>query len=524
MSREVIIAQGAGFCFGVARATAAVEREIAAHAPGERIFTLGRLIHNEIYTRRLQEGGVEVIGTEDIPRLCGEAREDAPVRVFIRAHGMTAGTEALLHACAARNPYFTFTDCTCSFVKKIHRICAEQSELCRAAREATGQDDRFLLVLGSADHPEVVGFLSRFEGEKHVFSSAAELESLLRNSENAAKWGSRTPILVAQTTHNLKEWEMSKKILKNLFTNSLIFDTICSVTESRQQEAAALARECDLIIVIGGRDSSNSAKLFSICKSICADTVWVERAEELQDRIPLSRRMAGTHRKVGVVAGASTPRDIIEEVANNMSEQAQNENFAELLEESALKTIKTGDTVVGIVTAITPGEIQLDLGTKVTGVIKLDQITDDPAAKLDQMFKIGDEVEAFVIRVSDVDGFATLSKKRVDSDKNWKKIEEAYETQETVEGKVILVNKGGVVALVDSNQVFIPAAHSGVPRDGDLNTLVGQTVSMKIIEIKDNKKAKGSIRKVLQEQRNAREKEFWENIEDGKGIRAWSRA
>ena len=445
MSREVIIAQGAGFCFGVARATAAVEREIAAHAPGERIFTLGRLIHNEIYTRRLQEGGVEVIGTEDIPRLCGEAREDAPVRVFIRAHGMTAGTEALLHACAAHNPYFTFTDCTCSFVKKIHRICAEQSELCRAAREATGQDDRFLLVLGSADHPEVVGFLSRFEGEKHVFSSAAELESLLRAPGNAVKWGSMTPILVAQTTHNLKEWEMSKKILKNLFTNSLIFDTICSVTESRQQEAAALARECDLIIVIGGRDSSNSAKLFSICKSICADTVWVERAEELQDRIPLSRRMAGTHRKVGVVAGASTPRDIIEEVANNMSEQAQNENFAELLEESALKTIKTGDTVVGIVTAITPGEIQLDLGTKVTGVIKLDQITDDPAAKLDQMFKIGDEVEAFVIRVSDVDGFATLSKKRVDSDKNWKKIEEAYETQETVEGKVILVNKGGVI-------------------------------------------------------------------------------
>lgn len=172
--------------------------------------------------------------------------------------------------------------------------------------------------------------------------------------------------------------------------------------------------------------------------------------------------------------------------------------------------------MVGIVTAINSGEIQLDLGTKVTGVIKIDQITDDPAAKLDQMFKIGDEVEAFVIRVSDVDGFATLSKKRVDADKNWKKIEEAYETQENLEGKVILVNKGGVVALVNSNQVFIPAAHSGVPRGGDLNELVGQTVSMKIIEIKEGKKAKGSIRKVLQEERNALEKEFWANIEEGK--------
>lgn len=516
MNGEVIVARNAGFCFGVARATAAVEREMQQHKPGERIFTLGRLIHNETYTRRLQEGGVGVIGIADIPRLCDEAHAEAPVRIFVRAHGMTAETEALLDDCSARNPWFSYTDCTCSFVKKIHRICAEQSALCLDSRNRTGADDRFLLVLGSADHPEVIGFLSRFDGEKHVFSSAEQLEQWLHDGENCSRWASMTPVLVAQTTHNLKEWEKSKKILKNLFTNSLIFDTICSVTESRQREAAALARECDLIVVIGGRDSSNSAKLFSICKSICADTVWVERAEEVPTWRPSCCRTAAIHRKVGIVAGASTPRDIIEEVANNMSEQVQNENFAELLEESALKTIKTGDTVVGIVTAISPGEIQLDLGTKVTGVIKLDQITDDPAAKLDKMFKIGDEVEAFVIRVSDVDGFATLSKKRVDSDKNWKKIEEAYETQEPVEGKVILVNKGGVVALVDSNQVFIPAAHSGVPRDGDLNSLVGQTVTMKIIEIKDGKKAKGSIRKVLQEQRNAREKEFWENIEEGK--------
>lgn len=519
---EVTVAHNAGFCFGVARATAAVEQEMRTHPPGERIFTLGRLIHNETYTERLRAGGVAIIGVEDIPRLCAEATPEAPVKVFVRAHGMTAETEAELRASAAANPAFSFVDCTCSFVKKIHRICAEQSELCAAARAEQGRDDRFLLVLGAAEHPEVVGFLSRFAGEKVVFGSAEELERLLNDPENRERWRKMTPVLVAQTTQNLKEWEKSKKILENPFTNSFIFDTICSVTESRQQEAATLARECDCIVVIGGRASSNSAKLFAICSRICADTVWVERADELSTYIPslrqaaIARRRNGSHLRVGIVAGASTPHDIIEEVANNMSEQALNENFAELLEESALKTIKTGDTVVGIVTAINSGEIQLDLGTKVTGVIKIDQITDDPAAKLDQMFKIGDEVEAFVIRVSDVDGFATLSKKRVDADKNWKKIEEAYETQENIEGKVILVNKGGVVALVNSNQVFIPAAHSGVPRGGDLNELVGQTVSMKIIEVKEGKKAKGSIRKVLQEERNAREKEFWANIEEGK--------
>ena len=236
--------------------------------------------------------------------------------------------------------------------------------------------------------------------------------------------------------------------------------------------------------------------------------MWVERADELDKRVPLACQ------RVGIVAGASTPHDIIEEVTNIMSETL-NENFAELLEDS-LKTLNTGDTVTGIITSISAAEIQLDLGAKVTGVIKLEQITDDPSAKLNEMFKIGDEVEAFVIRVSDRDGFAELSKKRVDSDKNWQKIEAAYESQETLEGKIIAVNKGGVEALVYDNRVFIPAAHSGVPRDGDLSALVGQTVKLRILEITDRKRAKGSIRLVQRDERRAREKAFWEEIEEGK--------
>ena len=192
-----------------------------------------------------------------------------------------------------------------------------------------------------------------------------------------------------------------------------------------------------------------------------------------------------------------------------------NENFAELLEES-LKTLNTGDTVTGIITSISAGEIQLDLGAKVTGVVKLEQITDDPSAKLSEMFKIGDEVEAFVIRVSDRDGFAELSKKRVDSDKNWQGIVAAYEAGENLEGKVISVNKGGVEAIVRDNRVFIPAAHTGIPREGDLSTLVGQTVTLRILEIGDRKRAKGSIRLVLRDQKRAQEKSFWEEIEEGK--------
>ncbi len=502
----VIVAKNAGFCFGVARATKAVETEMADHPAGERIFTLGRLIHNEIYNRRLAAGGVTVISAEELPRLAAEATPEAPVKVFVRAHGMTEETEALLTDLSAANPAFSFVDCTCSFVKKIHRICAEHNELNENARRETGKDDRILAVLGSADHPEVVGFLSRFEGRKAVFGSAAEFEALIADGTIPTD-GSLSPVLVAQTTQNITEWEKTKKIYNLNFKCPYIYDTICSITDSRQTEAAELARKCDRIIVIGGRDSSNSAKLYSICKNICADTVWVERAEELpNESLPYHR--------IGIVAGASTPHDIIEEVTNKMSE-TMNENFAELLEDS-LKTLNTGDTVTGIITSISAGEIQLDLGAKVTGVIKQEQITDDPSAKLSEMFKIGDEVEAFVIRVSDRDGFAELSKKRVDSDKNWQSIVAAYEAGENLEGKVISVNKGGVEAIVRDNRVFIPAAHTGIPREGDLSTLVGQTVTLRILEIADRKRAKGSIRLVLRDQKRAQEKAFWEEIEEGK--------
>lgn len=503
---EIIVAKNAGFCFGVARATQAVEKEMASHPAGERIFTLGRLIHNETYTARLAAGGVSVIGVDDLERLSAEASLTSPVKIFVRAHGMTAETEALLTRLSAENPHFSFVDCTCSFVKKIHRICAEHEEARIAARKAEGKDDRFLAVLGSADHPEVVGFLSRFTGKKVVFSNAAEAEAMLRQDPSLTD-GSMTPVLVAQTTQNLMEWECTKKIYNLNFSRPYIYDTICSITDSRQTEAAELARKCDHVVVIGGRDSSNSAKLYAICKNICADTVWVERAEELSEICP-------PYHTVGIVAGASTPHDIIEEVTNKMSE-IQNENFAELLEDS-LKTLNTGDTVTGIITSISAGEIQLDLGAKVTGVIKQEQITDDPSAKLCEMFKIGDEVEAFVIRVSDRDGFAELSKKRVDSDKNWLKVVAAYENGENIEGKVVSVNKGGVEAICFDNRVFIPAAHTGIPREGDLSTLVGQIVTLRILEIGEKKRAKGSIRLVLRDQKRAQEKAFWEEIEEGK--------
>ncbi len=494
--RKITVAENAGFCFGVKRATDRLEEALASRAGGERIFTLGHLIHNETYNESLRRRGVETIDVGAIEGLAANADAEHPVKVLVRAHGCPRETVALLESCAAKNPHFQWIDCTCPYVKKIHRIAQEHSG-----------EEYFFVLIGAADHPEVVGIMSCFDGEKYVFSSPEEMERAL-TQEAFVKTNKKIPVLVAQTTQNLVNWNKCQKSLKKLYTNAIIFDTICSVTETRQTEAAALARQCDFTVVIGGRESSNTAKLFEICRRECDKTVWIACAAELD---PSS--LSG-YQHIGIVAGASTPSDEIEEVYKTMSEIK--ENFEKMLDESECSTLNTGDVVIGTVTHVSDAELQLDVGAGVTGYIKADQITNDANFKLTENFKNGDKVEAFVIRVSDIEGVAELSKKRVHADKNWQYIVAACEEKTVLEGKVAEAVKGGVVIFSNSNRVFVPASQTGVPKDGDLSTLVGTTVQFKIIEVKSPKKAIGSIRVVQREARRAQEAEFWANIEVGK--------
>ena len=495
MPNKITIAEHAGFCFGVKRATDAVEKRLAEKRKGERIYTLGHLIHNDGYNHWLKEQGVQSIDIDDIELICMESGEDNPSTIFIRAHGIPVETENVLRACKEKNPFFDYVDLTCPYVKKIHKIATENST-----------DESIFMLLGSATHPEVVGIMSYADGEQMVFESSSALEDYLKN-EYLSKLHKKTLILTAQTTQNLSEWKKSLEIVKKYCTNSIFFDTICNVTEIRQTEAKSLAESSDFMVVVGGRESSNTAKLYKICKDACENTLWVENASELDGRFP-------TNNKIGIVAGASTPKRDIEEVFLIMSEMT--ENFAELLEQS-LKTLNTGDTVTGYVTHVTDAELQLDLGAKVTGIIKAEQITDDASVRLTDMFNIGDAVEAFVIRVSDIEGVAELSKKRTDSDRNWKNIVALKESGEAVSGKVLKAVAGGLTVNVDSVNVFVPASQSGIAKDGDLTTLVGQTVDLKIIEIKEQgKRAIGSIKVVLNAQRRAKTEEFWANIEEGK--------
>ena len=480
MSR-VIVAKHAGFCPGVQTATRRLADRLAAKKAGECLYTLGHLIHNEDYNRELERAGVRAVTAAELSEIAAATDAAHPATVFIRAHGITAGTRMLLEQLAKEHPCFFYEDCTCPFVEKIHRIAREQY--------AKGGENKILIGIGSDQHPEVQGFMSCFPGEKYVFADASALEQGLK----ALNLSSKVPVMVAQTTQKLTEWKKCQKVLKKYCTNGLIFDTICNVTDLRQTEAAKLAAECDGMIVIGGAESSNTAKLFEICRAHCPDTLRVTGRADLD----LVKPFALAHRKVGLAAGASTPSEIIEEVHKTMSEM---ENFAELLDSTPIKTLNTGEIVSGTVMHVTDTELQLDLGAGVTGYIKAERVTDDPSVKLTEAFKVGDTVEAKVIRVSDVDGVAELDKRRVDSVKNWQKVVAAKDEGTVLEAQVADVVKGGLTVFVFGNRVFIPASQSGVPKDGDLTPLKGTTVKFKVIETKEpGNKAIGSIRAVLRE-------------------------
>ncbi len=488
---SITIAKNAGFCFGVKRATDYVEALVKERDENTEIYTLGNLIHNDTYIKSLEECGVFSISVEDAIQRAKNIQENKKIYILIRTHGIQKQSEEALREIEAQNPNLKIIDMTCPFVKRIHKI----------ADENTSSDTHFIL-LGSENHPEVQGILSYVSGERHTFATEEELEKLI-NSDILSQ---KKIILASQTTQSLNLWKKSQKKFEKLYTNAIFFDTICSVTENRQNEALELSKNSDAVIVIGGRTSSNTRKLYELCSSYCPNTKWIETASD----ICLSDY--NNCYKIAITAGASTPNGIIMEVFKKMN----GENFEQMLEDS-LKTLHTGETVHGIVTAISNNEIYVDLGTKVTGVIPREQITDDNSADLHKMFTIGSEITAFVIRVEDGKGTATLSKKRVDADKNWIDLCEKYKEGVVLEGKITKAIKGGVLISIDGNEVFIPASQSGLAKDADLSVLVGTTQRVKLLDVDErHKKAIASIRVILNEERKVKEAEAWAGVEVGK--------
>ena len=480
---QIKLSKNAGFCPGVRRADTEI-RKLILENPDAKIFTLGSLIHNRLYNDGLKSQGVNSASIEEIERISNI--ENGKIILVIRTHGITKEDEERLSAIEQKNPNFSVVDMTCPYVKKIHKI----------AEEKTGDDTLFILFCDK-NHAEAKGILSHAKGKKIPISSIDELKSI--------DFIGKTPIICSQTTQNLSQFEKIKKFLKNLCTNAIFFDTICNITENRQNEAVEISRSSDAMIVIGGRDSANTHKLFDLCSQNCKNTQWIESLSEL------TYDFLDNAKSVGITAGASTPDGIITEVL-----KAMENNFSQMLEES-LKTLHTGETVTGVVVEINKNEVKLDLGTKFTGILPKEQITDDPSDNLLDMFKVGDEVSVFVIRVEDGKGIASLSKKRVDADNSWVVLKEAFDNGDVLEGKVTQVVKGGVILSTSGNTVFVPASQTGVAKGGDLNVLKGTVQRVKLLEFDENRKrALGSIKVILNEEKKAQEEAIWASLEVGK--------
>ena len=492
---KITVAKTAGFCFGVNRAVNTVYELLEK---GEKVCTLGPIIHNPQLVNELKERGVRIVESPE------ETKKDETL--VIRSHGVRKAVTD-----KAADLGIKTVDATCPFVSKIHKIA-----------ENSGNNGRVTLIAGDPNHQEVIGIVGHCTGENYVFSNEAQLDELLNNKE---KFGIKPIILVSQTTFNAEIFKKCEKKLKKVYTNAKIFDTICNATSMRQQEARELSRRNDIMIVIGGRHSSNTAKLFDVCRENCCRTYLIETASELEN---LSFENCGN---IGVVAGASTPAGIIKEVIKTMSENLQpveeqtevkesvQKSFDEMTDEEAFEASLSGLTgdqkVCGTVIAVNPTEITVDIGRGVTGYVTADEYSQDPNAKLTEEVKAGDKLNLIIMKINDQEGTAMLSKRRYDAIAGWDDIVAAKESGEIVTGVVRDIIKGGVVAYSNNIRVFIPASQATASRGEPLEDLKGKEVSFRIIEIGRGHRAVGSIRSVLKEQRKAAEDKIWENIAVG---------
>ncbi len=290
--REVITAKSAGFCFGVKRAVQCCYDQAAG---GKKpVYTYGPIIHNEQVVADLEDKGIQVLRSEE------ELNKLTEGTVIIRSHGVEKRIYELI-----QEKGLTLVDATCPFVGKIHEIVRKRS--------AEGAD---IIVIGSASHPEVQGIVGWAEGDVRVIESEEEAltcveeDRKLNAEELASKRTGRTVCIVSQTTFNYKKFDKLVEILHQLrYDNSVILNTICNATEERQSEARELARKADAMIVIGGRNSSNTQKLFEICNKECGNTIYI------QSPVDLDMRRLPSSGCLGITAGASTPNNLIEEVS-----------------------------------------------------------------------------------------------------------------------------------------------------------------------------------------------------------------
>lgn len=474
---KVSIAKSAGFCFGVRRAVDTVYKKIESN---ENVYTYGPIIHNDEVVADLASKGVHVIHSIE------ELKTLPKGTIIIRSHGVSKKIQNELSAYGHE-----IVDATCPYVKKIHKAVMENSR--------AGQH---IIIIGNSKHPEIEGIVGWCEDSPYgvtVIEDIQDAESLNLPLETRL-------CIVAQTTYNYKKFQELVEIIAKKGYDIFVLNTICNATEERQTEAYELARQSDAMIVIGGLHSSNTRKLYEICKKECENTYYIQKLDDL-DLMKIK-----SYHNVGITAGASTPNNIIKEVYTAMSEKS----FEQLLEEEKVVEINNGDVVEGIVLDVKEDEVILNIGYKSEGIITRNEFTNIPNADLRTMVKVGDVIQAKVLKANDGEGQVALTYKRLAAEKSNKRLEEAYQNKEVLSAKVAAVLNGGLSVIVDEAKVFIPASLVSDTYEKDLSKYQGQTIEFVITEFNPKKRRIiGDRKQLVVARKEAQKKELMEKIKVG---------
>lgn len=481
------LAESAGFCFGVKRAVDMVYNEAGS---GNRVYTYGPIIHNEQLIEDLEMQGVIAVNSPE------ELKELPAGTIIIRSHGVSENILNELNASGHK-----VINATCSCVQRIQRLVREQSN-----------QGRHIIIAGKKTHPEIMGIIGwcavpEQDGEETIKKSPGY--TVIEDLSEAE--GFNLPIdtklfIVAQTTYNYNRFQELVEIIAKKGYDIFAQNTICDATRKRQDEAYRLARESDAMIVIGGKDSSNTMKIYDICKNECENTYYIQKPDDLD--LSLFR----SYWKVGITAGASTPKKIIEEVLTAMTEKS----FEQLLEEEKVVEINNGDVVEGIVLAVKEDEIVLNIGYKSEGIITRSEYTNTPNLDLTTAVKVGDKMEAKVLKVNDGEGQVALTYKRLAAERGNKRLEEAFNNHEVLKAKVAAVLNGGLSVIVDEARVFIPASLISDSYERDLTKYAGETIEFVITEFNPRKRRIiGDRKQLIVSRKDALKKELFERISIG---------
>ena len=513
---EIIIAENAGFCFGVDRAVKMTEAELAK---GGCVYSYGSLIHNRQAVERLEKGGLKTIN---------DYSDIEEGKIIVRAHGVS---EKNIRDIEDTN--LELIDSTCPYVKSVHKKVAEYYK-----------EGYQIIIIGDKNHAEVIGINGWCNNSAFIVNTSLEAYELPNIQKSC---------VVSQTTNRLEKFLELSDIIEEKSEEMKLFNTICNATKLRQEACIEVSKQVDAMIVLGGKHSSNTIKLAEVSRKYCNNVYHIETIEEL------ALQKIQNFNKIGLTAGASTPDWIIEEAVKVMENYNNGEvnkdeiikdevneeeiikeevneeeiikdeeikddvnkdemNNAEMMEaiDSSFKRINRGDVLKGTVLYVTKNEVMVNINYKSDGIIERSELTKGEDVDPKDLYKVGDEIDVYVIKIDDGEGNVVLSAKRVDFIKDWEALEDAFKNEEVIEVEVQNAVKGGLTVLVNGVNGFMPASQISISYISDLNQFKGQTLQAKIIDFDIQKRRMILSRKAVEKvQVDKQRKALWETIEVG---------